>query len=598
MEQSQNTPLARALETIKKLKAQLSAQQDRQAIAIIGAGLRLPGGIDTLDAYWSALAAGKNLVGTLSAQRRAPFAQRWEGLPIQGGYLEQVLGFDAAFFGISPREARALDPQHRLLLEVAWEAFEHAALPPDRLANVRTGLYLGVTGQDYRDWQQGAPDAYWATGNGHCFAAGRIAYALGLTGPTMAVDTACSSSLVALHLAAQALRAGECEVALAGGVNLVLSPRSTELVVQTRSLAPDGLCKSFDARANGFTRGEGCGVVVLKPLAQAERDGDRILAVLRGSALNQDGRSSGFTAPNVLAQTALLEAALADAGLSARDIGLIEAHGTGTSLGDPIEMEALANALGRKNGGQPLHVGSVKANIGHLEAAAGIAGVLKVIACLEHGAVPPLVHFKTLNPRIDLSGTEIKVSGALTPWDRKHGANAGVSSFGMSGTNAHVILGAHDKRALRGGKVEHFAISAKSEPALRALASRYAERLATVTDAEFAAFAYTASQGRAQHAVRACITAQNPAQAIEALRDVAQGGAYASDGVCELPRQVLALPSYPWERELFAPEHMLASASVEVEAKPHYELRFERAQLTASTQQVLLVCEDQALRTR
>src|SRR5579884_3090988 len=334
------TPLSRALDTIKRLRAQLDAGQGgKPPIAIVGAGLRLPGGVHDLDGYWEALESGRDLIRQRPQQRLAPFAQQWAKLPNLGSFLDEVLGFDADFFGISPREARAVDPQHRLMLEVAWEALEDAALPPDNLRDARVGVYVGITGrQDYQDWKSSGPDAYWATGNGHSFAAGRIAYVLGFTGPAVAIDTACSSSLTAIHQAVRALRHAEIDVALAGGVNLVLSPGSTELIAQTRSLAPDGRCKTFDARANGYVRGEGAGVIALKRLDQAIRDGDRIHAVIKGSATNQDGRSSGFTAPNVLAQIAVLEAALADAELTPADIGLIEAHGTGTALGDPIEM--------------------------------------------------------------------------------------------------------------------------------------------------------------------------------------------------------------------------------------------------------------------
>src|SRR5689334_21981999 len=233
------TPLTRALETIKRLKAQLERHGAHQPLAVVGVGMRFPGApdaIDSLDAYWAALAGGADLVRPMPAARKARFAAEWETLPHRGGFLDEVTGFDAGFFGISPREARALDPQHRLLLEVAWEAIENAAMPPERLAGARTGLYIGITGQDYRDWQIGAPDVYWATGNGHCFAAGRLAYAMGFNGPALAVDTACSSSLVAVHLACQALRRGECDVALAGGVSLILSPRSTRMVKQTGAL--------------------------------------------------------------------------------------------------------------------------------------------------------------------------------------------------------------------------------------------------------------------------------------------------------------------------------------------------------------------------
>ncbi|MFC9327396.1 SDR family NAD(P)-dependent oxidoreductase [Kitasatospora sp. NPDC057015] len=562
------TPLTRALETIRRLRAQLDAAGGPQPLAIVGVGLRLPGGISDLRGYWEALAQGRDLVRPMPRSRMDRFAAEWEALPHRGGFLDDVLEFDADHFGISPREARGLDPQHRLLLEVAAEALDDAALAPERLAAARTGLYLGITAQDYRDWMRGEPDAYWATGNGHCFAAGRLAYTLGLTGPAMAVDTACSSSLVALHLARQALRRGECDTALVGGVNLVLSPRSTRMVQQTRSLAPDGLCKPFDARANGFTRGEGAGVLVLRRLADAVRDGDRVHAVVHGSAVNQDGRSSGFTAPNVLAQTALIEAALADAGLVPADIGLVEAHGTGTSLGDPIEMEALAAALGRRNGRAPLHVGSVKANLGHLEAAAGIAGLVKAVLCLKERAVPPLVHFRTLNPRIELSDTGIRFATELTPWTPADGGRyAGVSSFGMSGTNAHVVLGAAPRpeadEAAGAPDVTGFELAAATPTALRQLARRHEAALRRAADTDYAAYAHTVTVGRARQAVRARVTAADRAAALTALAALAEGTPLASvelvDGptpqaLTGLPRRVLDLPAYPWQRQRHAPE--------------------------------------------
>jgi acyl transferase domain-containing protein/acyl carrier protein len=556
------TPLSRALDTIRRLRAQLATQRDGQRIAVVGVGLRFPGGIDSLDAYWQALADGRDLVRPMPAARKAPFAAEWETLPHRGGFLDDVTGFDAAFFGISPREARALDPQHRLLLEVAWEALENAALPPDRIAAARAGLYIGITGQDYRDWQTGAPDAYWATGNGHCFAAGRIAYAVGFTGPAIAVDTACSSGLVAIHLACQALRRAECDVAIAGGVNLILSPRSTRLIKETRALSPDGLCRTFDARANGFARGEGCGLVVLKRLEHALRDGDHVHGVICGSAVNQDGRSSGFTAPNVLSQIALIEAALRDAGLTPADIGLIETHGTGTALGDPIEMEALVAALGRRNGGARLHVGAVKTNLGHLEAAAGVAGLLKALACCAHRAIPPLVHYRTLNPRIALAGTQISLPTSLVPWTADEvGQFAGVSAFGLSGTNAHMIVGAADApRAVAGEAADGFEIAARTPEALRELAARFRDRLAALPATSYPAFAYTATFGRARHPVRARIAASDPAAAVAALDAIARGapspavtlGAHESFAL-ELRRSVEILPHYPWQREPHAP---------------------------------------------
>ncbi|WIN00593.1 SDR family NAD(P)-dependent oxidoreductase [Actinoplanes oblitus] len=566
-ESADRGPLHRAMATIRTLQGRLAAREENRPVAIVGAGLRLPGGITNLAGYWDVLAAGRDLIRPMPAARQDRFAAEWQTLPRRGAFLDDVLGFDAAFFGLSPREARHLDPQHRLLMEVAWEALEDAALPTDRLGAHSAGLFLGIMWQDYRDWQAGEPDAFWTTGNGHNFAAGRIAYTLGLTGPTLAVDTACSSSLVALHLAVQALRRGECEVALAGGVNLILSPRSTRLVAETRSLAPDGRCKTFDAAANGFTRGEGCGVVVLKPLDAARRDGDRVHAVIHGSAVNQDGRSGGFTVPNVLSQVRLIEDALADARLTPADIGFVETHGTGTALGDPIELEALAAALGRRNAGAPLPVGAGKTNLGHLESAAGVAGLLKAVLSLRQRQIPPVVHFRTLNPRIDLDGTGIVVPARLTDWAPGAGRYAGVSSFGMSGTNAHVVLGAAEPPGAPADDAPApagFEISARTEPALRDLAARYAARLATLPAADFPALVSTVATGRSRLAERAWIAAAEPATAAAALRELAEGRPTArvvrlgpADPAPEQPpatRRVVDLPTYPWQRKRYEPE--------------------------------------------
>ncbi|MEU2245003.1 SDR family NAD(P)-dependent oxidoreductase [Streptomyces sp. NPDC018338] len=563
---SATTPLSRAMDTIKRLRGELEEARSGQSgpLAVVGVGLRLPGGIVDLDGYWDALSEGRDLVAPMPEHRKGPFAAEWDTLPRRGGYLDEVLEFDAGFFGISPREARSLDPQHRLLLEVAWEALEDAAFAPEYLSGLRTGLYVGVTGQDYRDWQPaGQEDAYWLTGNGHCFAAGRIAYTMGLMGPAVAVDTACSSSLTAVHLAGQALRRDECDVAIAAGVNLILSPRSTRLIQQTNSLSPDGLCKTFDARANGFTRGEGCGVVVLKRLSEALRDGDRVHAVIRGSAVNQDGRSSGFTAPNVRAQINLIKAALDDAGLTPAAIGALEAHGTGTALGDPIEVEAIVEALGRRDGGAPLRIGSVKTSIGHLEAASGIAGLIRGVASVKRRAVPPVVHLDTLNPRIDIADTGIEFPRGETPWTGEDGAGdcLGISSFGMSGTNAHVVIGPLTADELAtpaadSAPVTGFEITARSEDALRAWAGRLADRVAELPEDAYPAFAYTVTEGRARHAVRAVITAGGPADAAAALRALADGTAApeTTAAATALPRRVADLPAYPWERVRYAPE--------------------------------------------
>ncbi|MFE3887127.1 beta-ketoacyl synthase N-terminal-like domain-containing protein [Streptomyces lydicus] len=548
-------PLRRAMETIKSLREQLDAERSSGRVAIVGAGLRAPGGIGDREAYWQALAQGRTFLGDLPEQRRAVFGRAWEGLLSRGGYLDDVLGFDAKFFGISPREARSLDPQHRLLLEVVWEAFEDAAIPPAAAAG-STGVYVGITGQDYRYWADDEPTSSWLIGNGHCFAAGRLAYTLGFQGPAMAVDTACSSSLVALHTACRALAAGDCDIAVAAGVNLVLAPRSTAEIQRTEALSPDGRCRPFDARANGFVRGEGGGALVLKRLGDAERDGDRVLAVVEASGVNQDGRSSGFTAPNVLSQTKLIESVLAAAGLTAADVGYLEAHGTGTALGDPIEVEAATAALGTP--AREWYMGSVKANIGHAEAAAGVLGLIKALMCLRKRQIPRQAGFGTLNPRIGLADGGPAIPTETRAWKESSGRCAAVSSFGMSGTNAHAVLSAHPGAGPHppsgdGARTGGFMVSAHTEKALRELAARYAQR---VDKADYAAFAYTATHGRTRLRHAVWVGADTAEAAAEALTALAGGGqdprVTALDPAAPLPggavREVTSLPSYPWER--------------------------------------------------
>ncbi|HVK65324.1 MAG TPA: polyketide synthase, partial [Polyangium sp.] len=344
--------MQRAIMTIQKMRAKIENLERARVepIAIIGMGCRLPGGANTPEAFFRLIENGVDTIREVPPERwrleqedpdtdAEARALRW------GSFLDDVDRFDAAFFGISPREAESLDPQQRLLLEVAWEALERAGQMPERLAGSRTGVFVGIWALDYQQrvlaLSPDKLDAYSFTGNVLSTAAGRLSYVLGLQGPAMSVETACSSSLTAIHLACQSLRSGESNLALAGGVNLMLSPTTTKLLSKTQALSPDGRCKTFDARANGFVRGEGCGVVVLKRLSDAERDGDPIIAVIRGSAVNQDGRSTGLTAPNVLSQQALLRQALENARVAPSDVGYVEAHGTGTSLGDPIEVEAL-----------------------------------------------------------------------------------------------------------------------------------------------------------------------------------------------------------------------------------------------------------------
>lgn len=561
--------LRRAMETIRELRAQLAAARSVHRIAIIGVGVRAPGGIVDLASFWAAVENGGVHIGEMPAHRRSALAREWAGQSSPGGFLPDVLGFDARFFGISPREARSMDPQHRLLLEVVWEAFEDAGLPPARVA-ASTGVVVGITGADHRDWRPDTPGPDWVVGNGHCFAAGRVAYTLGLEGPTLAVDTACSSSLVALHTAGGLLAAGECDVAVAGGVNLVLSPRSVSDIGRTGAYSPDGRCRPFDARANGFVRGEGAAMLVLKRLADAERDGDRIHAVIAGSGTNQDGSSPGFTAPNPAAQARLLGSVLERAGLAPSDVGYLEAHGTGTPLGDPIELEAVAAGLGRAAPGRVLRVGSLKGNLGHAEAAAGVLGVVKAVLCLQHRRVPPQAGFSTLNPRIDLDGTGIVVPTAPTEWGDEAGACAAVSSFGMSGTNAHLVLSAQPPIAAPGPEpVTAFCVSADTDDALRELAARLRDWLGELDPEDYAAFAHTATHGRTRRTVAVRVAATDLAQAGAALAAVAGGVEHPAvtplgpdERLPDTPRRVLTLPTYPWQRRthsILPAEHTPAS---------------------------------------
>ena len=345
-----------------------------------------------------------------------------------GGFLERVDEFDAEFFGISPREAVRIDPQQRLLLEVAWEALEDAGLPASKLAQSKTGVYIGVVGSDYAFLQSRDTsdlDIFSGTGCSHAILANRLSYVLNLSGPSLTLDTACSSSLVTIHLACQSLRKRESNLALAGGVNLILSPEMTIALTKAHMMSADGHCKTFDAAADGYVRGEGCGMVVLKRLSDALADGDRIAAVIRGTAVNHDGRSNGLSAPSGPAQEAVIRAALADARLTPGDISYVEAHGTGTRLGDPIEIEALRAVLctGR-SARTPLVVGSVKTNIGHLESAAGIAGFLKVVLMFRHGQIPAHLHLKTVNPMLRLEDSSIEIPTTPREWPR--GARRGV----------------------------------------------------------------------------------------------------------------------------------------------------------------------------
>ncbi|WP_143263084.1 type I polyketide synthase, partial [Amycolatopsis pretoriensis] len=372
------------------------AQREEEPIAIVGLGCRLPGGIDSPEAFWRFLDSGGDGVGDVPEGRWETFAPAGDlaGLPLRGGFLDDVAGFDAEFFGITPREALAMDPQQRILLEVAWAALEHAGIPPSGLRGSRTGVFVGLSATEYGSLTMtdvAGVDVWSGTGAAASIAANRLSYLLDLRGPSLTLDTACSSSLVAVHQAMQSLRRGESEIALAAGVNVLLAPGITAGFHRAGVLAADGHCKPFAAAADGIARGEGCGVVVLKPLRAAR--GDRILAVLRGSAVNSDGRSNGLTAPNPLAQAELLRSAYGSSGVEPSSVDYVEAHGTGTPLGDPLEAGALSAVLGRPVD-RPLLLGSVKSNLGHLEGAAGIAGLLKVVLAMTHRRLPPTLGFR------------------------------------------------------------------------------------------------------------------------------------------------------------------------------------------------------------
>jgi acyl transferase domain-containing protein len=487
------SPLQRAYLAVEEMKAKVEALERARTepIAIVGIGCRFPGGANSPDAFWKLLRDGADVITEVPKDRwdidayydpdsskAGTMSTRW------GGFLDRVDGFDAGFFGISPREATLMDPQQRLLLEVAWEALENAGIPADKLAGSRTGVFAGIYNTDYAQLQD-QDDIYAALGSSLGVAPGRLSYSFDLQGPSMLVDTLCSSSLVAVWLACQSLRLGECNLALAGGVNLIVSPLGTIVMSRLQALAPDGRCKAFDARANGFVRSEGCGIVALKRLSDALADGDSIWAVIRGGAVNHDGRSTGLTAPNVLAQQAVLRQALAESGITPDDVGLIEAHGTGTALGDPIEIEALRAVYGQpRTNGRTCFVSSIKTNLGHAEAAAGIAGLIKATLALRHRAIPPHLHLKALNPRIDLAGTPFTIPTSEQPWPEGARA-AAVSAFGLSGTNAHVILEAAPasrtpEPPTRGMYV--LPISARSERALVDLSSAYSNVLAESSD--------------------------------------------------------------------------------------------------------------------
>ena len=512
---SQLSPIKQALLTIEALESRIQELESapHEAIAVVGMGCRFPGDANDPQAYWELLRSGRNTISPRSDRQTYP-----------GHYLREVGWFDPDFFGIAPREAEWMDPQQQLLLEVCVEALEHAQFALSSLMGSRTGVYMGIMNQDYAriSADQRELSRYVAAGSESSFLAGRLSYLFGLHGPSMTISTACSSSLVTTHLACRALRGRECDLALAGGVSLILTPDASAVLAEMQATAPDGQCKTFDASADGYGRGEGCGVLILKRLSDAQRDGDTIWAVIRGSAVNHDGRSGGLTVPNGIAQEALLRAALADAQLDPQAISYVEAHGTGTHLGDPIEVRALGNVLAQERQ-EPLLVGSVKTNIGHLEAAAGVAGLLKTILALHHRQIPPHLHFRQPNPLIPWQQYPIQVPTSLTEWLDQAPRRAGVSSFGLSGINAHIILEEAPHPAIHPASdarpVHLLTLSAKHPHALTTLAQRYLELLQSDSAPAWGDLCQTGHGGRAHYEHRLALVAADREEAVVHIQD-------------------------------------------------------------------------------
>lgn len=511
-----------------------------EPIAVIGLGCRFPGDINSPDALWQFLLDGGNAVTEVPADRWAPFddgsaettnaiarTTRW------GSFLRDIAAFDAEFFDISSREAVKMDPQQRLLLEVAWEALEHAGIPATSLRRSQTGVYVGASITEYGCHASAdlpSVDAWSNAGGALSIIANRLSYFLDLRGPSVTVDTACSSSLVALHLACRSLRTGECETAIVGGVNLLMSPAVFRGFDQSGALSTTGACHAFDADADGFVRGEGCGVVVLKRLSDARQDGDRVLAVVRGTAINQDGHSNGLLAPNPAAQMAVLRSAYADAGLAPQEVDYVETHGTGTLLGDPIEAKALGTVLGRGRSPQaPLLLGAAKSNLGHLEAAAGMVGFIKTVLAVQRGQIPKNLHFNTPNPHITFEQMRLKVVAENQEWPSSdHPRRAGVSSFGFGGTNAHVVIEQAPPAKIRAREVDPavttLVVSGRTPERIAATAGELADWLeGDGAGVELPDVAHTLNHHRARHPLFGTVCARDRGAAIRGLRALAAG---------------------------------------------------------------------------
>jgi acyl transferase domain-containing protein len=513
-------------------------EDSNNAIAIVGMGCRFPGA-DSPEAFWQLMQDRVDAISEVPPDRFDinPYYDPEQGKlgktnSRAGGFVADIDKFDADFFGMAPREAVWVDPQQRLLLEVGWEALERAGMVLDDVQGSNTGVFVGISTYDYRDLQIEwglAPSSYSGTGSAHSLAANRLSYVLDLHGPSFIVDTACSSSLIAIHLACQSLRHGECDAALAGGVNVITTPYWYLAFGQARMLSSDGRCQTFDAGANGYVRAEGCGVIALKRLSDALRDGDPIAAVIRGTASNQDGRSNGVTAPNGAAQQAVIRSALEDAGVAPSDIDYVEAHGTGTPLGDPIEVEALKSVLlDGRSADQQCIIGSSKTNIGHMEAAAGMAGIIRASLILQHGEVPPHLHLKQMNPQIHLEGTPFHVATEPAALPRNgRPLLAGVNGFGFGGANCHIVLEeapAMAPASLDASGPQLLTLSAKTPEALEATAALYRRFIAEAGEAlSLRDLCYSLSLHRTQFEERLAVAAGDFDEAIDALDTVLAG---------------------------------------------------------------------------
>ncbi len=548
-EQKYLQALKKASDKIKELLASIDNMKQKEPVAVVGMGCRFPGGANNPDAYWDLLNRGVDAVSEIPADRwdmsrcyDADYRTPGKTYCRHGAFIDEVDKFDCGFFGISPEEAKSLDPQQRLLLEVSWEAFENGGFDVAALKGGRVGVFAGMDSYDYYkahfgSGDMGKIDEYSATGIAFSAASGRLSYFYDFRGPCMTIDTACSSSLVAMHLAINSLQTGESDMAVTGGVELILTPESYIGFSKINALAVDGRCRPFDDEAGGYTKGEGCGVVVLKRLSDAQRDGDNILAVFKGSAVNQDGESSGLTAPNAIAQNEVINRALDNAGLAPDDVDYIEAHGTGTRLGDPIEARALGMAFKGKR--VKTLMGSVKSNIGHLQAASGIASVIKVILSMQHGRIPASLHFNKPSSHIPWDELPLEVCAKQRPWPRNDKPyTAGVSSFGFSGTNAHIILqscpgerSVNVENAAESTNSSHLhalAISAKNEAALRQSAKNYKEYLSAHPGVDINDVCHTAALGRTHFPRRLAFMGRNAQELENALSMFLNGQANSS----------------------------------------------------------------------